>query len=469
MRNTDTGPFAWHAFRLDKLLIDQLLQERGLHPTKKDLALNALYKLLTNSTYGELTSPYFTIANPTVGNNITMRARSMAWYAEKGLNGFQTITDGGAFDLNHVVFPYNANTVAAHQYVNLHRVTASQRERRISYGTLGGVESLTLDFEEDGEKNIALLSIDQGTPLRGMDAHHWIEEKAMEHLQRLFPEKGIRVLHEPSTRLKMDNDDKPTGFEYIPRIGLYSFELKACYDEMTLHGPANYSVWQKGKMIDRAHRSYPRKKEYVTTSVVAGQLVRVHLYDATDPASILHERLRCPTAVPRQKTFVRSTILLPSEWRHGEQSTWKHSPLKPGDSWWKAGLMRELSLSQWTYETLEQCEAWEKDSNKLRNKYGQSFEVFFLNEDDTLNFQKMITSLDAMVALGVQDPVDRLYPCHNRTRDLPMRHGELDALEQTQEHLRWWQGMTEDADVIHNPSDDIAYAVLRAEMYEAAD
>jgi hypothetical protein len=467
------GPFAWYGFRLDGLLIDKLLEERGMHPKKIDAALNALYKLLINSTYGDLTSPYFTIANPTVGNNITARARSMAWYAEKGLNAFQTITDGGAFNLNRVVFPYQHGTIAAHRFVALHRSSSPKRDHNIQYGPLGlhdGVQDIKLDWERDekDEKNIPLLAINDGLPLRGMNAHRWIEEKAMAHLQQVFPHTGIRVLHEQSRRLKFDNDDKPTRFEYIDRIGLYSFELKACYDEMTLHGPANYGVFQKGEMIDRAQRSYPRKKEYVTTALVEGHLVRNHLYDKSDPASVLHEALRCPTRVTRQKVFVRSSILMPSEWRHGEDSTWKHSALRPGDSWWKAGLLRELSLSQWTYETLEQWEAWEKAGNKLRNKYGQSFEMFFVHEDNTLNYQKMITTLDALVGLGERDPLSCLDPGNKRTRDLPMAHPELEALHATQAHLRWWQGLADDSDVMHNPSDDIAYAPPRAELYDAA-
>jgi len=464
--NVDAPSYAWYGFRLDALMIDKLLQERGMHPKKLDAGLNTLYKLLINSTYGDLTSPYFTVANPTVGNNITARARSMAWYAEKALNGFQTITDGGAFDLNRVVFPYQQTTIPAYQFVGLHRVSNPRRNCGIQFGALGGGASIKLEWDTDGTKNIPLLTIAPGHALRGMDAHHWIEDAAMKHLQLVFPHTGIRVLHKESKRLQFDDDTHPTRFDYIDRRGLYSFELKQCYDEMTLHGPANYGVFQKGKMIDRAQRSYPRSKAYVTTALVAEQLVRDQLYNNTDPGSVLHDTLRCPTRMIRQKVFVRSSILLPSEWRHGETSTWRDSPLKPGDSWWKAGMLRELSLSQWTYETKEQWESWEKAGNKLRNKYGQSFEAFFLNDDQTLNYQQMIEQLDALVALGISDPLAWFDTHRHRTRDYAMTHPELAALHATQQHLRWWQRMSHDADVMHNPSEDIAHAVSRADMYE---
>lgn len=461
-------PSAWYAFRLDELLIDKLLQERGMHPKKKDAALNALYKLLTNSTYGDLTSPYFTVANPTVGNNITMRARSMAWYAEKGLNSFQTITDGGAFDLNRVVYPYQQKQIPAYQFVNLHRTANPKEKHHIQYGALGGVEHINLDWDKDGKNNIPLLTIGPGQTLRGVDAHRWIEDSAMDHLRNLFSETGIRVLHQPSTRLVLDNDDNPTRFDYQDRNGLYSFELKACYDEMTLHGPANYGVFQDGKLIDRAQRSYPRSKSYVTVAMEYGQRTLGHLYDKTDPASVLHERLRHPTHMERQQVFVRSSILLPSDWRKNEASTWKNSPLKPGDSHWQAGLMREWGNSQLTFETLEQWEGWEKASNKLRNKYGQSFEIFFLDENGILNFQKMIKQLDTLLALRITDPVDEWFDKHhNKCRDKDLKHPALDALEETKTHLRWWQGMTEDADVMHNPCEDTAFTPQRTEYHDA--
>ena len=38
---------------------------------------------------------------------MTARARAMVWYLEKGLNSFQSITDGGVFDLSNVAYGRN--------------------------------------------------------------------------------------------------------------------------------------------------------------------------------------------------------------------------------------------------------------------------------------------------------------------------------------------------------------------------
>ncbi|MEO0968266.1 MAG: hypothetical protein AAFX80_07980, partial [Cyanobacteria bacterium J06639_18] len=56
--------------------------------------------------YGDMVSKYFMTSNPVVGNNITARARCLAWFMEKGLHGWQSITDGCAFELNGVLYPY---------------------------------------------------------------------------------------------------------------------------------------------------------------------------------------------------------------------------------------------------------------------------------------------------------------------------------------------------------------------------
>ncbi|NEO30904.1 MAG: hypothetical protein F6K36_10830 [Symploca sp. SIO3C6] len=96
---------AWISVNMGDLLVTILLQERAKYSKKDPLQkpLNTLYKLCINTIYGDMVSPFFDIGNVVVGNNITARARAMAWYMEKGLNGFQTITDGCAFEVNRVI------------------------------------------------------------------------------------------------------------------------------------------------------------------------------------------------------------------------------------------------------------------------------------------------------------------------------------------------------------------------------
>ena len=55
-------------------------------------------KLFVNTGYGVLASPYFSIGNTVIGNNITAQIRLAVWQMNKALNTCQSITDGGLYE-----------------------------------------------------------------------------------------------------------------------------------------------------------------------------------------------------------------------------------------------------------------------------------------------------------------------------------------------------------------------------------
>jgi hypothetical protein len=59
---------------------------------------------------------------------------------------------------------------------------------------------------------------------------------------------------------------------------------------------------------------------------------------------------------------------------------------------------------------------WKNEVEKLREKTGQSSEIFFLNKDGTLNYQKMITTIDQMIADDILSPLKHLDPHNHRNR-----------------------------------------------------
>ena len=59
-------------------------------------------KLFVNTGYGVLASPYFSIGNTVIGNNITAQIRLAVWQMNKALNTCQSITDGGLYEPNKV-------------------------------------------------------------------------------------------------------------------------------------------------------------------------------------------------------------------------------------------------------------------------------------------------------------------------------------------------------------------------------
>jgi hypothetical protein len=75
--------------------------------TEKAKELDALQnslKLIINTTYGCLASPYFPMGNTIVANNITDKARVGAWMMSKALLTKQSITDGGACSADEVAY-----------------------------------------------------------------------------------------------------------------------------------------------------------------------------------------------------------------------------------------------------------------------------------------------------------------------------------------------------------------------------
>lgn len=95
----------WYRVPL-KNLLSVLLAERKKY--KKKTPMNTFLKLIINTIYGCIASIYFGekgtgISNYIVGNNITSRARVLAWCMAKGFHSFMSVTDGGVFDFNKVL------------------------------------------------------------------------------------------------------------------------------------------------------------------------------------------------------------------------------------------------------------------------------------------------------------------------------------------------------------------------------
>lgn len=109
----DTRTNAWCEVKLIDFL-GNLLEERGrikqlkrsaTGDEKSELsARDAMLKLFINTLYGVFASPYFSIGNTVLANNITGKARVGAWKMNKALHTRMSITDGGFY--TPLVVPY---------------------------------------------------------------------------------------------------------------------------------------------------------------------------------------------------------------------------------------------------------------------------------------------------------------------------------------------------------------------------
>jgi hypothetical protein len=433
---------AWFAVNLGDFLINELLANRSLYPKKTPL--NEMFKLATNTLYGDLVSPFFKSSNSTVGNNITARARAACWYMEKGLYAVQSITDGGVFDLNTVVYPAdNKQRITAQSVTLMHQVRDLYTQRRIRLAPLGGYDQITLTYDQ----KTPILSCHTGDAVevkRGDDALTWINTEAMAHLQRLFP--NVDVLHASTTRLKakVNNGELVKSFE--PRTGQFEFEAKKIYVQGTFHGSANYFLrgFSFYKAVEPSPeddeprvsmRAYEKRKHY-TTYLHDQTLVAGTTYDLQTPARAFLESLLTPHAVPRSAVFVKESILKPNDFVAHYDSVYKHTPLKPGDSIFKAGLLREFSLAQFTFRSVAQFKAIERQWHRCKARYGEYVETYFLHEDGTLDFERMIRAIDDLISNGTDDLLKGLDNHRHILRKRSRNHTALASLEATREFIK---------------------------------
>ncbi len=411
-RYHDGEPHLWFGINLGKLLIDDLLIQRKIAQKihGKKSPLDVLFKLCVNTLYGDMVSKYFVVANPVVGNNITGRARALAWYMEKGLHGHQSITDGCAFEVNKVLYP-NRNSING-ETINQHRDGSSLKQRKISRKPLGNLKSI--QGISNNNESLLRLNHQDGTvkDLNLNQGMTWIDSQAMQHLQSIFP--LVNVLHQKTTKITIDENLEPL---YKPRIGQFSFETKDLYLAAAFHGSANYLLWNESTPVLKA-RGYETKKTHTSIAEEDEQVFKsTERYGkSNNPAKdFLINLLKDPEKLPRQVPAVRQGILKVGDYKN-LSAKYDALRLEPGDNILRPLLMQEFSLSQFTFQTYEQYHEWLKIITKYKNKNRQSLETFFLNEDGTLNMVEMCETIDRLIAENVMNPFEALDKHRNRKR-----------------------------------------------------
>ena len=373
----------WCEVNIGKLLVDRLLTTRKNY--NKDIPeekiFNELYKLLINTIYGDQVSPYFEIGNTCVGNNITARARCLAWYMEKGLHGFQTITDGCGFELNKVVYPDNGRITATTVF---NAYAKGAHDGNFIYKPLEDNE-ITVDdwvWDEENKKYKACL-MQNNAPLSYDD----IGEMAMKHLQAIFP-KEIDVLQKETATLKRG-----------VQKGQFTLEVKSIVNGASFHGSANYIFSQENDYYLTAKmRSYRAKKHKAIALVGDALKIISNEYEpANDFLKNLHQQ---PRSVTRGEVFLDKSILKPSTYRQHFDSRYESSPVFPGCGIERARLLREFSLNQYTFQSLKQYKAWVREWETLLYSVGQSYEIFFLNDDGSVDVESMVKRIDERIRTG---------------------------------------------------------------------
>lgn len=361
---------SWMSVNLGELLVSRLLLERGKYDKNKpeEKPLNELYKLCINTIYGDMVSPFFDIGNVVVGNNITARARAMAWYMEKGLNGFQTITDGCAFELNRVIHTDGSKLTAETVTTNQEDV----RNANFKIKAIGDVDRIEVVAGENG-LDLSMFSDESVTQLDNYQAKKWLADEVKKHLKTIFPN--------------------------IPVIDKFNFEIKDIYDAGCFHGTANYKFRKVNSTEGGKMRSYSKNHQYNAYNLTGDELQLVT--SEYKPSEEFLMALMCnPYSVQRSHPYVATKILKPKEYKNHYESRWENSQAFPGCTIENGRLLRECSLTQFTFKTFKQFQSWEREAKRLRDTTGQTYESWFLNEDGSLNMKAMVHRLHSLIKSG---------------------------------------------------------------------
>ncbi len=402
---------SWYSLNLGDLLVKNLILERAKYPKKSPE--NETYKLIINTLYGDMVSPFFDIGNVIVGNNITARCRAMAWYLEKGLNACQTITDGCVFDINQIAIPArnqrltSENTCQAYRFFDKEnnwnkKVLPTPKAILIEdiLTDTNGVDysQKTNRITKEGLKNFIELS--------GINNIENIPFRVLYHLKNLFP--NVDVLHKEIINEKSEK-----------QIGIYRLEVKCIAFKGIFHGTANYAlkeVYQYDnsnpinpyKKIDDIYkmRGYKNKMCYSISEldIEDDSLEDIEESFFTEdieqsainvPETFFNNLLNNPlNRLPRMKPFTQEKIIKCNEYRENYHSRFKDSQLEIGYSYQYARLISELSIRQFTFKNHKNFKKWLNSHNKNKLKYNQGYEALFLNKDSTLDYARMLKNID---------------------------------------------------------------------------
>ena len=319
--------FAWYKINIGNVLIKKLLEEQPM---------NKFIKLIINTIYGDLVSPYFMIGNIIVSNNITARARAMAWYMEKALHGTQTITDGCIFEVNRVIKSrYNLSNK------KYQKIKIEGNQKDLSFGYLMNKKYKEEELDEIKKEELAI--------------------KAKEHIQR--------------------------NFRKINVINLYDLEVKHIFTGLATHGTSNYQIIKKNEIITTKMRGY-KNKAIPETTQQSSQKIKEWLNDI----------YKNPSKVKRPEPFIIDELIKTNGYRK-EIEKYKKININPGNTNQKVRTINECPLTMFSFQSYEQYKSWKKQYEQLRRRHMQTYEANYTDEK-YINYKEMIIEIQKKIDEG---------------------------------------------------------------------
>ena len=322
-------------------------------------------KLVGNTLYGVFASPYFDIGNVVVANNITAIARCAVWGLNAAAGTFQSITDGGAYDLNNVNY-WNDKPPS------MNVITLQSRKHLLSKNTKNIIKQKQLF---DKELAIVYNPNTQKTELKAEgifiegSREQWEEiDKALEnHIKEFF--RG---------------ENRPSLWNFM------TIAHKDMFKEIVTHAQANYRLLQSNE--EYFHRARGNKTQGTPYN------------NETEEANInklFQDLNRNPNKIPPYNEQSIGQVLKANQANEKLLSKTTNEvqvyELRAGDSIEVTKQIRPISLSMFHWQTKTQFDNWERNNNKLKKDTGWGVEQFFLDDSQYIDYEKAITTIQKRI------------------------------------------------------------------------
>ena len=216
--------------------------------------------------------------------------------------------------------------------------------------------------------------------------------------------------------------------EVLKNDSPFLFESKGVVQDACIHGAGNYYL--RGGW----HEGYPKGGKQ--------RMVKMRSY-----SSMLHETrlipffeqlLDDPSKVDRKvhsKPFINSTILKIGDFNQGYEPFYKNTIVEPGDSIYDAKIFRELGLTGFRFRSRDQEKHWRREHERNRivdrekSSIGQSYEGFFVDENDVLDYSRMLKEINEAILRGLNN-------LPGKKKLSPAVHRQVEQLQEKRRDLR---------------------------------
>ena len=326
--------------------------ERCKHPRDSDAwrefdAKQVAMKLASNTSYGVIASPYFPCGCVVVANNTTAMGRVSAWLLASSAGTYQSITDGGAYDLNNVrdwvVNKPGMNTMSL--WHTPHRLPRQTRERLMTK-PLGGEFMWVLQPSNDRGKSILFGTQTKQTFERGAEDWAEIDDMLLDHMKQFF-RGGSKIT-------------------LLDEIGISHKDL---YTELLTHSQTNYRLRHvNGEMHTKVRGHQTKKYRGLAVHQMFRELSQWDGWVSHYP----------PQSVPQVLKVNQANELVAAR----THNSLKEHKLLAGDTVWQNSWVRPISLSMFHWLNDDQFQSWNKRNEQLKRATGYGIEQYFVNPDD---------------------------------------------------------------------------------------